>query len=199
MNKIIVLCGKSSAGKDKIAKYLSENHSYKFIVSTTSRPIRPNESQGNPYKFITRQEFEDKIKARDFIECRQYNTLVNNIPDTWYYGVEESEVDIKNNNYVVVLDIQGLQDFKRYFGDHVISFYIDVDNDIRKDRAMQRGGFDETEWNRRLIDDAKVFSLLEVYNKVDFISPNYNFDECIKDILDIIGTFDREEDLLSKD
>ena len=100
MSYVVVLCGFSSAGKDKICKYLSDNYNYKMLVSYTSRPMRQNESEGSPYHFISKDKFKEMIANDEFIECREYHTLVNDIPETWYYGMHKDEVDLTKNNYI---------------------------------------------------------------------------------------------------
>lgn len=186
-NKIIVFCGFSSAGKDKISQYISEKLNYDFVISTTSRPMRPNESEGNPYHFITRQDFEIMIDNNEFIECRKYNTLVNNIPDTWYYGVHKDSIDLSKNNYVVVLDMLGTIEFKKHFGKAVTSFFIDVDEPTRKQRCINRKDFDECEWNRRYQDDINQFPNELIAMEVDYIIENYDFNKCVNEIINIIN------------
>lgn len=143
-NEIVVLSGMSASGKDTVAQMLAEKDGYNFIVSTTTRPMRPNEEQGKPYYFVNKEEF-DKIPM---IETRSYNTLVEGKEDTWYYGVAQNAV-APNKKYVVVLDIDGMEDFKKVFGNRVKPIYINVPEETRKARSESRGGHDETEWNRR--------------------------------------------------
>jgi guanylate kinase len=185
ISKIVVICGFSSAGKDKISKYIADNYNYNFIVSHSSRPMRPNESEGNPYYFVTRSQFEDMMVNDEFIEYRKYNTLVNNIPDVWYYGVHKDSIDLSNNNYVVVLDMLGLMEFKKYYKDNIISFFIDVHESERRRRAYQnRKDFDLTEWNRRYLDDINQFPKELIEREVDYIIENYDFDKCINEIIE---------------
>jgi len=167
-NSIVVLSGFSSSGKDTAARILEKEHGYNFVVSTTTRPIRPGESDRNPYNFVTNNEFEKLISDNKLIEYREYNTLVNNIPAKWYYGVETKEVD-PNKKYVVVLDIVGLRGFSEHFGDSVISFFLEVSDDVRKERCLLRGDFDETEWNRRLEDDKNRFTDDIINNEIHFV------------------------------
>lgn len=185
-SKIIVICGFSASGKDYITKYISDNWNYKIIISTTSRPMRPNESEGNPYYFVTRSEFEYMINKNEFIECRKYDTLVNNIPHIWYYGVHKNSVNLSSNN-IVVLDILGLIEFKKHFNDNIISFFIDVDEPTRRNRCINRNDFNETEWNRRYADDIKQFSRELIKKEVDYIVENYNFNDCINKIKEILN------------
>lgn len=192
-NRIIVVCGFSGAGKDKITKYLSDHYNYNFIISHSSRPMRLNESEGNPYYFVSRKHFEYMIDNNEFIEYRTYNTLVNNTPDTWYYGVHEDSIDLSKHSYVVVLDIHGLREFKKHYGDKIVSFFINVNEAERKIRAYKnRPDFDLTEWNRRYADDLNQFPIEAVEREVDYIVDNYDFDECIKEIIEKIGEYNEE-------
>ena len=63
-------------------------------------------------------------------------------------------------------------------------YVIDVDNDIRLERAQSRGSFDITEWNRRLLDDERIFSSQEFKNNTDHIVTNNtnNIEDCYNKI-----------------
>ena len=186
-NKVVVLAGFSSSGKDSLSKYISDNYNYEMVISHTSRPMRPLESENNPYHFISRKQFEDMIAKEEFIECRKYNTLVNNVPDVWYYGLHCESINLSKHNYIVVLDILGLIELKKHFKDNIVSFFIDVNEPTRKQRAINRDGFDQIEWNRRKLDDEEQFTFDIVNQEVDYIVKNYDFDECVKYILKKIG------------
>lgn len=187
-NNIIVICGFSGAGKDAISNLLKERDNYNFVTSITTRPMREYESEGSPYYFLTMNEnFEELIKEDKLIEYRTYNTLFNNEPRTYYYGVEKSEIE-DNKKYVVVLDVVGLCEFKKYFKDRVISIYIDVDSDEREKRARLRGSFCEKEWQRRLNDDKRIFSSETFIDNIDFIVDNNtkNIEDCYNKIKNIL-------------
>ncbi len=164
-NKIIVMIGKSGSGKDYISKYISNKYKYNFILSLTNRPMRYGEKQGDPYIFATTETMLWNIINNNFVEYRSYYTLYNNNPDVWYYGVLKEDVK-DNKKYVVVLDKQGYFDFKKHFKDRVVSIFINTDDEIRRQRAIERGGYDETEFNRRLKDDNKVFDDLSIYDYI---------------------------------
>ena len=184
LKDIIVLCGFSASGKDTLAREL-EKSGYEFIVSTTTRPMRGYESQKDPYHFINNFEFEHMIVRDELIEFREYNTLVNNEPARRYYGVEKKSVNESLPN-VVVLDIVGLRDFKKYFGDRVLSFFIYCDEETRKERCIARGDFNETEFNRRLEDDRKVFPREVIEHEMDFVIESTNIEDNLKETLKII-------------
>ena len=186
-NDIIVICGFSSCGKDSLSKLLEQREGYNFVISTTTRPIRSYESEGNPYYFLTMNEnFEEMIARNEFIEYRTYNTLFEGKPKTYYYGVEKSEID-DNKKYVVVLDSHGLNEFKKYFGDRVKSFFIEVNSEERERRARLRGSFDKIEWDRRLEDDMRIFSSESFKVDIDYeVSNEEDIEKCYTNILNKI-------------
>ena len=80
---IILLSGSSSCGKNTVIKELIKKHdNIKYIHTFTSREKRAGESEGNPYFFISKEEFQNKIKTNDFYE---HELIHNN-----FYGVEKS-------------------------------------------------------------------------------------------------------------
>lgn len=155
---ITILMGASASGKNYIEAKLVEDYGYNRIVSTTTRPMRDGEKNGREYFFVPKQAFLDMIEEDDLIEYREYHTTVEGIADTWYYGLTK-DLYFSDVNYVVILDVQGTRDFIKYVGkDNVKVYYIYCEDYVRTERAMSRGSFDLTEWNRRLEDDVKVFS-----------------------------------------
>lgn len=65
---IVVLHGPSGAGKDSVIARLRERVAIDRAVSSNSRPRREGERDGVDYHFLTREDFERKIAAGDFIE-----------------------------------------------------------------------------------------------------------------------------------
>ena len=159
-NQIIVLCGKSSSGKDTLASYF-KSQGYKYIISHTTRPMRENESEGNPYYFISAKKFKEMLEHNQFIEYREYLTLVGGTPQKWFYAVHQSQIE-DLHKYVLVVDLQGLSEIKSKFGNRVKAFYLDVPTPIRTERAMERCSFDEFEWHRRVQDDDNKFHWLKL-------------------------------------
>lgn len=165
---VIVLLGKSGAGKDTLASDLNRNYeSLVLCVSTTSRPMRINETQGIHYNFVSSEEFLNKIRNSEMIEYRSYETKFNGVDNIWYYGTEKTAI---KNGSVLVLDLHGLITLKSALTNiNVISFYLDCSDEERKRRAQERGSFCEEEWNRRLIDDNIKFDINEIRKHVNYI------------------------------
>lgn len=196
---IFLFCGKSGSGKDtmlkRIAKTKFDNATIEPVVSCTTRPMREHEVNGVDYHFITEDEFTKRtIRASRndigaIFEFRKYNTLVNNVPAVWFYGSPVVDVNLKDKHYAAVVDIEGVKSHINFYGkNNCCVIMMTVNDDIRKQRAIERGSFDETEWNRRLKDDAVKFSDENTKDVVDyFVNNNDDEDTAYNKVYDIIA------------
>ncbi len=67
--KIFFISGPSGVGKGTLIDALRERHpEWEFPPSCTTRSPRPGEVEGKTYYFISKEEFEAKIKHGDFLE-----------------------------------------------------------------------------------------------------------------------------------
>lgn len=183
---IYILIAPSLSGKDYIMKHMVEDCNINPIISYTTRPIRINETNGVEYKFISKEQFEYMIKNDLLIEYRTYNTLVNNVKDTWYYGLMK-EIFSHELDYVVILDVNGANNFIKYYGANYCKvIYINCDKNVRRERASMRGDYDATEFRRRLKADEIDFAYDKLVTIVDkFVdNTNTNVDDLVKEIIE---------------
>lgn len=159
---ILVLMGKSGSGKDAILKEL-EKRGFERVVTCTTRPMREGEVNGKDYYFLSQKDFISLQCNNQMIEYREYQTLVNGEPNVWYYGTSKRPLDM-NKDYAIILDKEGAENFAYYYGgNNCFLVYIDTTDEIREQRAISRGSFDKTEWDRRLKDDAKKFEAMDIF------------------------------------
>lgn len=156
---IVVLCGKSCSGKDSIGREL-RSLGYKQILSTTTRPMRANETNGVEYEFVTLFEFMERMLNGEFLETRKYKpSLLKDKNASWWYGsvlwrYKLAEEDIKGK-YYAILTPDALENLKASNIKHE-SFYIDVSDEIIKQRQIIRGD-EPHEAERRFLADKKDF------------------------------------------
>ncbi len=152
---ITLYIGRSGAGKDYLMRQqvaLGKTP----IVSFTTRPIREGEVDGKDYYFVSRDEFQLLIKKDALTEYRTYETSVGGVKDTWYYG---TPLLMMTRDYVGVVTPEGAKTFiDRYGKDNVEIIYVIASPEVRKHRAIARGSFDKTEWERRLVADQRDFA-----------------------------------------
>ena len=172
--KIVCLCGKSASGKNKISELAQNNFNIKEAISHTTRPRRTGE--GDIYKFISIKEFKQMKKDNEFIETRIYNTKEGQ----WCYGLSKEAIDLNSdNNYSVILDMNGLLSLKDYLIeigkiDCLTSVYVYTSSQVRLLRSLNREGDmtdkQVTEVVRRFQADEKDFLGIEDY--IDYVLIN---------------------------
>ncbi len=180
----IILTGYSSAGKDKVKNILTKMYNYRPIVSHTTRPKRVNEVNHKDYHFVTEAEFNNIM----FLETRSYDTIFEGKAQKWVYGTSLKELD-KKGDRVCIKDLEGAIKLKEHIKDSII-IYIEVSEDIRKQRAIERGSFCELEYNRRLEQDNKDFDEDLIEKHCEYFIYNYKDEEYlleqIKDLVSFI-------------
>lgn len=132
--KIYVIVGESGSGKSTIAKEIVTKYpDMELLITTTTRPIRPNEVDGIDYIFTDDENFNELIKVKRFVEHSVFNN--------WGYGLQKDTIlNSKSDRMIVVLNPQGLKSIINYMSDEydIIPFYIHVEPRIRLIRCLQR-------------------------------------------------------------
>lgn len=97
---LFIISNLSGSGGDTIIEKLLKIFPIERVITTTTRAMRPTESEKHPYYFITKEEFEKKITDGDFFEyAKEYN---NN-----YYGVSKSEIErVQNSGKIGIWKIE---------------------------------------------------------------------------------------------
>ena len=96
---LLVISAPSGTGKTTVVKQLMlQNKNIKASVSYTTRTIRPNETNGLDYVFVTAKIFESMILQNMFLEFA--NVFGH------YYGTPTKEtLDALNRGYTIILEI----------------------------------------------------------------------------------------------
>ena len=117
---ILVLSGPSGAGKSTIINASSsEIGEYYFSISTTTRNPRMGEEDGRDYFFVTKESFEEDIKAGNFLE---YAEVHGN-----YYGTSLKPVNaaLEEGKLVIFdIDVQGHRLVRAKMNDITTSAFI---------------------------------------------------------------------------
>lgn len=162
MGKIYCIVGKSSTGKDTIFKMLLQEKELhlKTIVPYTTRPIRAGEQDGVEYYFCDDKKVEELEQAGRIIELRAYNTVYG----VWkYFTVDDGQICLEQQDYLVIGTLEAFVKMREYYGsEKVIPIYIEVEDGLRLQRALDRERMQDvpkyTELCRRFLADDADFS-----------------------------------------
>jgi len=160
--QLIIISGTTCAGKGTvIERLLKRNKNLCLSISYTSRAMRAGEVNGKDYIFISRSEFEDKIKNGDFLEYAR-------VRYGEYFGTPKQEVkDLLSTGKDVILeiDVQGAQQIKEMFPETILIFIMAPSMEEVKRRIKARG----KETNEQIVERFKT-----AYKEINEI-PKYNY------------------------
>lgn len=176
---LIVVSGPSGAGKDTICnKLISESDSVWLSISMTSRNPRGNEVEGKEYFFVTKEEFEQRIKNGEFLEYAMYN---NN-----YYGTPKDKIEAylnKGIDVILVIDIQGAINIKNLIPTALFIFIMPPDMKTLKQRLINR----KTESKEKVIDRFKTaYNEINHFKKYNYVVVNDEIDKATNKVKSII-------------
>lgn len=188
---LIVVSGPSGAGKDSVCNLVKESNSNLWIsVSCTSRNIRNGEVDGVNYYYLTKDEFEKKIKNHDFLEYAIYNDN--------YYGTPIDRIEEKLNNgfdVVLVIEVEGALKVKKLYEDAIFIFILPPSMEELKNRLVKRG----TESLDKILKRFKTaYREINEISKYNYVIVNDDLSEAAKKMESIIiserSRVDRIED-----
>ncbi|MBR3634775.1 MAG: guanylate kinase [Lachnospiraceae bacterium] len=191
MGKIFYVMGKSSSGKDTIYKRVMRDKSLGLskIVPYTTRPIREGEKEGVQYHFTDKAGFDKLFKAGKVIEHRTYDTFYGE----WkYFTVDDGDIDLNKNNYLIIGTPESYMATKKYFGEsNVLPILINVDDGVRLQRALNRERKQETpkyeEMCRRFLADTEDFGEEKLKEcKIEKRFENEDLDKCLEQVIGYI-------------
>lgn len=177
--RLIVISGPSGVGKGTVVKTLMDRDPrVRLSVSATTRPMRPSETEGVQYHFVSHEEFERMIAADAFLEHAQY---VGN-----RYGTPEKAVDeMLQQGFDVVLEIEvqgGLQVMKRR-PDAITIFIAAPSFEELARRLRGRGDTDEDKVQMRLQQARMEYLVAPQYQ---YIVVNDDLEDAVDDVQSIL-------------
>lgn len=144
---VIVLHGPSGVGKDSVIDLLRERTGIHRATSSTDRAPRDGERDGNHYHFLTREQFEAKIRNGEFVEYAEvYGDLK---------GLEKREVEgplERGEDVIIRTDVQGAQTWRQKLDGAVFIFLMAEDREALRARLEGRGSEDGESLSRRIAE-----------------------------------------------
>jgi guanylate kinase len=160
---LVIISGPSGVGKGTIRKALFEipDNNFCYSVSMTTRKPRPGEIDGVDYFFVTRDQFEKRIKSNGFLE---YAEFVGE-----YYGTPIDFIETmmeKGKEVIVEIEVEGALQVREKNPEAVFIFIVPPSRKALIDRLKNRGT-DSLETIKKRIDKAeREFHLAYKYDYI---------------------------------
>ncbi len=176
---LMVVSGPAGVGKGTVCKqFLKDNPQVKLSVSATTRSPRPGEEHGKEYYFLSKEEFEENIKADKMLE---YVCFVGN-----YYGTLKSAVEEKlsaGTDVLLEIEVEGAMNVKKKFPDSVLVFVLPPSFTELAERLKGRGTETAEVIEKRLCRAKEEFECVKHYDYVLLNDTVENAAEKLKNIL----------------
>jgi guanylate kinase len=176
---VYIISAPSGSGKSTLVNELLKLvPSLDFSISYTTRALRGSEQNGKQYHFVSREEFEQMIRADEFLEHACF--------DGNYYGTARrflQETGQKGHDLLLDIDVQGAAQIKQKLPDAVTIFVLPPDRKTLEWRLRKRSEDKEEVIERRLLAATRE---IENYDKYDYILINDDLGESIDSLEAIV-------------
>lgn len=161
---IIAIVGKTSSGKDSLAKYIKEYYDIPAIVSYTTRPKRESETNGIEHWFISKEEMAELLKTENIIAYTK-----NDITGIEYCAIEDKSL---GKDFVYIINPEGIKWFEENNSStELYSIYVDLDEESIIARGNLRGD-DPAVLSKRLYSERDEFDNFKNSNLYDYLLVN---------------------------
>jgi len=168
---LVIISGPSGVGKGTIRKALFEipDNNFCYSVSMTTRKPREHEVDGQDYFFVTREEFERRIKENGFLE---YAEFVGE-----YYGtpIDYIEKQMEAGKEVIVeIEVQGALQIQEKNLDAVFIFIVPPSKKALIERLKNRGTDSKEVIKKRVEKAEREYKLAYKYDYIVVNDEVYN-------------------------
>jgi guanylate kinase len=173
-----VITGPSGVGKGTLIRRLLERcPGLQLSVSATTRPPREGEVNGREYHFLTREDFDERVRRGEFIEHAEY---AGN-----RYGTLRSELDRPAGGIVLEIEIQGARQVRETLPEAYQVFIAPPSLDALKERLEGRASDTDEQIARRLEVAPVEMAAQEEFRKVVV---NADLDAALEELVALAAT-----------
>jgi guanylate kinase len=177
---MFVLSSPSGAGKTSLSRALLEADEHLTLsVSATTRAMRPGESDGIDYFFMSDAEFLDKAAANEFLEHAK-------VFDS-HYGTPKSFVEqqlTSGQDVIFDIDWQGTQRLRKTCPQDLVSIFILPPSMTELESRLKKRAQDSEDIVLRRM--TKAASEISHWDEYDYVIVNKDFDHSLQKLQAIL-------------
>jgi len=179
---LIVISGPSGVGKDTVLQRMMERQlPFHFVVTATTRAIRPNEVDGKDYIFVTRDQFAEMIEQGELLE----HAFVYND----YKGIPRQQVQqalASGRDVVMRLDVQGAETIRKLFPESLMIFLTTQTEVELVERLRVRRTEESENLKLRIATARQELKRVDLFDYL-VVNPDQRLDDTVDTIMAIIN------------
>lgn len=181
---LVVVSGPSAVGKSTVCQRLRQRLGARLSVSATTRAKSPSEIDGQDYYFLSRQEFQRRIDAGEFLEHAEYLGQL--------YGTPAEPVRqalAAGSDVLLEIEVQGGVQIATQMPEAALVYLLPPQRQALADRITGRARDDRQEINRRLANAQQEIQLARESGKYQHFVVNDVLDEAVEQIVHIVEAY----------
>ena len=175
----LLFVGPDGSGRNTLAEAIGITLHIPRVISYTTRPKRPYETEAKEYHFIGEELFKKMEKRGEFIESVH--------SDGYYYGIKKEDCEdllAEAGSFFAVVSPEGCEIFKQHFEKH-LTIFVYADKETVTKRQQKRG--DDPEAIARHL---RYYDQIMAYkDKCDIALPNYDLSSTAQELTKRIEEF----------
>ena len=178
--KIVIISGPSGVGKTTICREIvARREDVCLSVSMTTRPKSAAEIDGQDYRFISQEEFKERIDKGLFLE---YAEVFGHLYGTPRDKVEEKLKACKT--VILEIDVQGAKQVKVLYPEAVMIFILPPSAKVLAERMNHRGR-DAAEVAEKRLDGAST-EIAAAWQYYEYMVVNEELQQAVNECVQII-------------
>jgi len=179
---LFTISAPSGAGKTSLVRAVREKmkNTVAVSVSHSTRSIRPGETDGVDYHFVSLDVFEEMVRDDAFLE---HARVFDN-----YYGTARASVEklLESGKHVILeIDWQGARQVKEKMPETVCIYILPPSREVLEQRLIDRATDDRKTIERRMMEADNEMSH---YGDAEYLVINDDFDKALYALECIIHT-----------
>lgn len=175
LGTLYVISAPSGAGKTSLVKaLLAQDQQVRVSVSHTTRPMRPGETDGEDYNFVSMETFNAMIEKGQFLEYADVFTNKYGTSRLWVEKQLQQGVDV-----ILEIDWQGAQQIRKQMPECSSLFILPPSTTELRQRLTGRGTDSAEVINHRM---SEALSEMSHYGEYQYLLINDNFDTALQQL-----------------